>query len=117
MKEMGPSSRHDILDDQFHYHNWCKYIAMGTCLLECLLLAVELTIMIGTALAKKRMVARCELKRQMEVHQVFTDCLPSTELTQKWMDKVTAWENDMDGTASPYMTEVEHKSSLIWTGR
>ncbi len=28
-KEMGLGSRHDTLDCQFHYMNWCKYIEMG----------------------------------------------------------------------------------------
>ena len=28
-KEMGPGLRHDTLDCQFHYMNWCKYIGMG----------------------------------------------------------------------------------------
>lgn len=29
-KEMGPGSRHNTLDCQFHYMNWCKYIRMST---------------------------------------------------------------------------------------
>lgn len=29
IKEMGPGSRSDTLDDQFHYLNWCKLINFG----------------------------------------------------------------------------------------
>ncbi|SJL02899.1 uncharacterized protein ARMOST_06240 [Armillaria ostoyae] len=94
-KEMGPGSRHNILDDQFHYHNWCKFIAMGI------------------SLTKKRMRAQQELKCQMEVHLVFTNCLPNGDLAQKWMDKVTAWKNDMDGSVSSYMMEVEHETEAV----
>ncbi len=30
MKTMGPGSRHDVLDDNFGFWNWQKYISMGT---------------------------------------------------------------------------------------
>ncbi len=63
----------------------------------------------GKSLAKKWTAARCELRCQTEVHYMFTSCLPDPQLAQKWTDKVTAWENDMDGLPSPHMTEVKHE--------
>ncbi|KAG1907608.1 uncharacterized protein F5891DRAFT_1124516 [Suillus fuscotomentosus] len=40
-KEMGPGSRHDVLDDHFGYHNWSKYTELGLSLWRKLLNAVK----------------------------------------------------------------------------
>ncbi|KAG2101825.1 uncharacterized protein F5147DRAFT_746912 [Suillus discolor] len=40
-KEMGPSSRHDVLDDHFGHHNWRKYTGLGLSLWRKLLNAVK----------------------------------------------------------------------------
>ena len=31
-KTQGPGSRHDVLDDHFHFWNWLKYIGLGSAL-------------------------------------------------------------------------------------
>ncbi len=36
----------------------------------------------------------------MEVHYMFTSCLPDPQLVQTWTEEVTTWENDMDSTPS-----------------
>lgn len=36
IKEMGPGSRSDTLNDQFGYTNWCKLVTLGmACLILC----------------------------------------------------------------------------------
>jgi hypothetical protein len=30
-REMGPGSRHDVLDCHLHFWNWCKLIGLGMC--------------------------------------------------------------------------------------
>ncbi|KAG1763903.1 hypothetical protein EV702DRAFT_1182676 [Suillus placidus] len=40
-KEMGAGYRHDVLDDHFGHHNWCKYAGLGLSLGKKLLNAVK----------------------------------------------------------------------------
>ncbi|KAG1901792.1 uncharacterized protein F5891DRAFT_1221419 [Suillus fuscotomentosus] len=40
-KEMGPGSRHNVLNDHFGYHNWSKYTGLGLSLRRKLLNAVK----------------------------------------------------------------------------
>ncbi|KAF9017023.1 hypothetical protein BDZ89DRAFT_933846, partial [Hymenopellis radicata] len=83
IKEMGPGSRADTLDDQFGFHNWCKLIGMGTCLVLY------------------RHKAKVQGIKQTTLHEDFTAHLPS-DVVARWTEWVEAWEKDKESRPNPY---------------
>ncbi|KAF9030039.1 hypothetical protein BDZ89DRAFT_950058 [Hymenopellis radicata] len=99
IKEMGPGSRSDTLDDQFGFLNWCKLISMGTMFM------------------KRLMVARTQSIKQTSLHQDFTLHLPP-RVIQRWTRDILVWEadrmkpyaqQDLD-IQNPYIPDVKRKS-------
>ncbi|KAF8998463.1 hypothetical protein BDZ89DRAFT_1051589 [Hymenopellis radicata] len=83
IKEMGPGSRADTLDDQFGFHNWCKLIGIGLCFL------------------RRSFKARAQELKQTALHADFTAHLPP-DVVKRWTEWVEAWEKDKDNRPNPY---------------
>ncbi|PBK63572.1 hypothetical protein ARMSODRAFT_1023775 [Armillaria solidipes] len=74
-KTMGPGSRHDVLDDNFGFWNWQKYVGMGS------------------TLSRKYMAAIKEQNVQVEGHRGFSAGLPE-DLVSQWEKVCMEWEDD-----------------------
>ncbi|PPQ77173.1 hypothetical protein CVT26_008093 [Gymnopilus dilepis] len=72
-KTQGPGSRHDVLDDHFHFWNWLKYIGLGRTLLR----------------RYKAAVAQRNL--QQEGHRGLTASL-DTAVVAKWEKMCEKWD-------------------------
>ncbi|KDR65173.1 hypothetical protein GALMADRAFT_82182, partial [Galerina marginata CBS 339.88] len=84
-KVMGPGSRHDVLDDNFAFWNYEKYIGMGKTLMRRYRAAVP------------------ERNKQIEAHRGFTASLDSDDVA-KWTMMCEDWESDVfpKTVANPY---------------
>ncbi|KAF9021224.1 hypothetical protein BDZ89DRAFT_1138143 [Hymenopellis radicata] len=83
IKEMGPGSRCDTLDDQFGFHNWCKLIGMGLTFL------------------KRSIKAFTEAPKHEALHADFTAHLPP-DVVARWTEWIEAWEKDKESRENPY---------------
>ncbi|PBK82046.1 hypothetical protein ARMGADRAFT_1038929 [Armillaria gallica] len=84
MKEMGPGSRHNTLDDHFSYHNFIKMISLGNMLHRWL---VE---------------AEIQVEAHRKYHVDFTNALPKPEYKTEWMAVVEEWDHDRS-KPTPYL--------------
>ncbi|SJL14298.1 uncharacterized protein ARMOST_17754 [Armillaria ostoyae] len=89
MKEMGPGSRHDTLDDHFAYHNFVKLIGLGD------MLHKRLTEVENQVIAHRK------------YHGDFTRALPKLEYAEEWTAVVEEWDQDRS-KLSPYLSVAEH---------
>ncbi|KAF9014455.1 hypothetical protein BDZ89DRAFT_1142297 [Hymenopellis radicata] len=83
IKEMGPGSRADTLDDQFGFHNWCKLIGLGLTFL------------------RRSVKAKGQGIKQTALHDDFTAHLPP-DVVARWTEWVEAWEKDKQSRPNPY---------------
>ncbi|KAJ7051194.1 hypothetical protein C8F01DRAFT_1091766 [Mycena amicta] len=81
-KEMGLGNRADVLDDRIDNHNFLKNMTLGS------------------TLQRRLLVARDELKRQVEVFAAVSDGV-APDLQRQWKRQVHEWEED-DTRFNPY---------------
>jgi hypothetical protein len=96
MKNQGPGSRHDNLDDHFNFWNWQKYMGMGK------------------TLKRRYKAAVAERNIQREGHRRLTASLDD-RLVATWEAMCVAWEKDVfpKMKASPYETNKTSKCFLF----
>ncbi|KAF9037328.1 hypothetical protein BDZ89DRAFT_1220764 [Hymenopellis radicata] len=96
IKEMGPGSRADTLDDQFQFHNWCKLINLGKSCMTTL---------------KRLVKARAQSLQQGTLHTDFTSHLPA-DTVARWTEGIEAWERDRHNPdiENPYAQVVKHET-------
>ncbi|KAF9016354.1 hypothetical protein BDZ89DRAFT_918554, partial [Hymenopellis radicata] len=96
IKEMGPGSRADTLDDQFQFHNWCKLINLGKCRMITL---------------KRLVKARKQSLKQVGLHEDFTNHLPA-DTVSRWTEGIEAWERERHHAEieNPYAQVVKHET-------
>lgn len=88
-KTQGPGSRHDVLDDHFHFWNWQKYIGMGKTLMS------------------KYKKAISERNIQVEGHRGLTTSLDDAKIAE-WETLCAKWEDapfPKSGVKNPYALE------------
>ncbi|PPR04026.1 hypothetical protein CVT26_001447 [Gymnopilus dilepis] len=92
-KTQGPGSRHDVLDDHFHFWNWLKYIGLGKTLLR----------------RYKAAVAQRNL--QQEGHRGLTASLDAKTVS-KWERLCLDWDAETfpKKSRNPYHSEETHLS-------
>ncbi|THU89749.1 hypothetical protein K435DRAFT_624523, partial [Dendrothele bispora CBS 962.96] len=92
IKEMGPGSHHDILEDHISYWNWNKVIGMGAILKRRLIAAVE------------------EYQKQFESWMEFTQSQNQHAVTWKAMvDEYESGASEFNPYASPEMKAEERQ--------
>ncbi|KAF9032545.1 hypothetical protein BDZ89DRAFT_948234 [Hymenopellis radicata] len=96
IKEMGPGSRADTLDDQFQFHNWCKLINLGNT---------------GMITLKRLVKARKQSLKQVGLHEDFTNHLPA-DTVSRWTEGIEAWERERHHAEieNPYAQVVKHET-------
>ncbi|KAI0685039.1 hypothetical protein C8T65DRAFT_712813 [Cerioporus squamosus] len=82
-KEMGPGSRHDMLDDVFGDQNWAKVTKLPASLLTRIKVAVV------------------ERAKHVNVFEKFTLSLPADSVSQ-WKEMVELWEESPKTAPNPY---------------
>ncbi|EDR03963.1 uncharacterized protein LACBIDRAFT_330859 [Laccaria bicolor S238N-H82] len=108
-KEMGPGSRHDMLDDHLGHHNFRKYVALGTLSLH---LATHLVqpFDLGQTLHTRLLLAIPEQKRQQSIFEDFSASLAEKGgLEKEWTQMILDWEKDPK-KKNPYLSVVSHAS-------
>lgn len=95
-KTQGPGSRQDVLDDNFNFWNWQKYVGMGR------------------ALMRKYKAALAERNIQVEGHRGLTASL-SAKLVAKWETMCAVWEADSlpKKAPNPYETDGSSKHPFV----
>jgi hypothetical protein len=91
MKEMGPGSRQDTLDDHFGDMNWKKVCDLGLLASDAFTTTI-LTDISGASLLCKITVAVPEWNEHLYAFHELTKSLPNS--TTEWKDDVEAWEKD-----------------------
>ncbi|THU78046.1 hypothetical protein K435DRAFT_889411, partial [Dendrothele bispora CBS 962.96] len=92
IKEMGPGSHHDILEDHISYWNWNKVTGMGAILKRRLIAAVE------------------EYQKQFESWMEFTQSQKQhTPIWKTMVDEYESGESDYNPYASPEMRAEERQ--------
>jgi hypothetical protein len=92
LKEMGPGSCHDAIDDLLDDRNWEKVVGMSKNLSHPLICCV-ITDFTGDTLLRKLKAAVVESQTQAAAHARYEQVLP-TVLVNEWRDKVEQWEKD-----------------------
>ncbi|KAJ6451209.1 hypothetical protein C8R47DRAFT_998609, partial [Mycena vitilis] len=85
-RDMGPGSRHDVLDCQFSYWNWQKLVGLAQ------------------SLSRRKDRAKEELKEQMEAFEEFSS--HQAQHVPEWREAVLAYELDTKKT-NPFEIKVE----------
>ena len=90
-KTMAPASRQLVLDDNFGFYNWLKYINHGK-IQFAFACKIQLNKQcLGAMLLRKYKQALMDRNTQTEAHRGFTASLPD-ELTKEWESHATAWD-------------------------
>ncbi|KAI0689311.1 hypothetical protein C8T65DRAFT_700284 [Cerioporus squamosus] len=82
-KEMGPGSRHDMLDDVFGDQNWAKVTKLPVSLLSRIKVAVV------------------ERAKHVNAYNQFTSSLPANSVSQ-WKEMVHLWDESPSTAPNPY---------------
>ena len=90
---MGPGRRQSVLEDQWAYSNWRKYVRMREC--PTLLGYVSrFNAHLAWTLKKRLATGLSEFADQESIFNALTESINS-ETISKWKSTVEAWENDM----------------------
>ena len=102
-KEMGPGSRHDILDDAFGNHNWRKVIQLRELLQRLMRICAEIALAKTLLDRVKTAVVECS----DQVSQYLEICSNTDEACiTEWTRLVEAWEQGAD--FNPFEVHCHH---------
>lgn len=111
-KEMGPGSRHDTIDCQIGYHNWEKFVGIGTCSPRTRMTHTKLTLWAkGNMLRKRLLTATHESRRHEAALEEFNRAVDA-EHREAWMSMDQAWKCDKT-KANPYLANKNCKCSNL----
>ncbi|KZV64562.1 hypothetical protein PENSPDRAFT_563932, partial [Peniophora sp. CONT] len=97
LREMGPGTMHDTMDDICGAWNWAKVCGIGW---------------VGLSLSERMWRAVLEGRTQSAIFTEFTDALKSEEpeAVEKWMKKVELWEAKPAKHKNPYQPAAKSTS-------
>jgi hypothetical protein len=96
MKEMGPGSRRDHIDDHFGDSNWKKSITMGKACLDYPLVLILVMLAGRNMLRKLTEGLQCAERHQRELEEIKATIEPS-KLGQ-WLSDLATWNEAPTGT-------------------
>ena len=103
VREMGPGSRHDTLDDHFGDWNFRRTVALRKSHCHCYF--IQSDVRTEEELKSKLLAAVKGRNKYAEEYQTLVDSLPN-ETVNEWTSLVTEWEKDHD-KPNPYEMDSE----------
>ena len=93
---MGPGRRQNVLEDQWGYSNWRKYVRMRESIHTYLLFLYLSIFSIHTArtLKKRLLLAIEHWSKQQEAFDELTRSITDKAVIRLWKEQVEAWEED-----------------------